>query len=156
MKRKFILQNLKPLSVNSTYYRSFNGVTKTSAANDWTHTIFYILSSEENARALRELRECFDPKLHVLYFSIFVLYPKSIFYTKAGVVNSKTIDLSNCEKSIIDAFCLKRYFNDPAPAGCQNLNTDDRYVTEMWSRKGVAEDGRHRIEVEIEIKNLIL
>lgn len=154
MKEKFILHGLKPLSVNSTYYRSFNGVTKTSAANDWTYTIFHILSSSENVEKLAKLRSEFDPKLHALSFDICVFYPKSIFYTKTGVINSKTIDVSNFEKSIVDVFCLKRHFDNPPPSGCQNLNTDDRYVTDMRSSKRPSEDGEPRIEVEIEIKTL--
>lgn len=154
MKRVFSLHGLKPLSVNSTYVRTLNGVMKTSAATEWFYSAFHILSSEENKQKLKELREYFDPKKHVYSFEIVALYPKKIFFTKQGTVNSKTIDVSNFEKSIIDIFCLKRYFNNPSPAGCENLNTDDRYVTDLTSRKAVSSDDEPRIEVEIYIKTL--
>jgi Endodeoxyribonuclease RusA len=146
VKRKFVLKDLKPLSINSTYHRTHHGVVKTQDARDWTYTIFHILSATENQEKLKELREFFDPSKHVFRVEIKALYPRAKLWRKGGGISAKSIDITNFEKSIVDIFWLPRNFQM-----CSNLNADDKYITEMRSSKVASEDDTSSIEVEIEI-----
>jgi hypothetical protein len=134
MRHTFILP-VKPLSINSTYY-SNKGHGKTADAQDWFHTVFYTLDKAVNQTKLTELRGFFDPTKHGLRFGITVFVPEKLLYTKdGGKLSSKTVDLSNLEKSIVDAFCLPAHAEKQAPYGCQNLQIDDRYVNRLFSCK---------------------
>lgn len=152
MTRQFVLHNIKPFSINATYYG--NGFIKTSKAREWAMDIFHRLSTPENEQALRELREAFNPKLHGFIFRMTAFYPRSQFYTKQGQISNKTFDMSNCEKGLIDLFCLPKHSISPSPVGCQNLQVDDRYIVELVSKKKCTDSEEPRIEVEIELVEL--
>lgn len=151
MKETFKLHGLRPLSVNSTYARTIGGVVKSSEARDWYYTAFHLLSSQENSERFAKLRAHFDPKKHIFKVHIRAYYPKAQFVTKQGAISSKTLDLTNTEKSIIDCLFLKRFYDQPTPQGCLNLNTDDKYILDLHSCKRIAQDDIHRIEVDVEI-----
>lgn len=152
MKARFVLKGLKPLSVNSTYIRTFNGVRKSVDATEWFRTLCFTLSRPEHQAKLAELRQHFDPKLHTFKVCLTTVYPASELLTKVGVISSKTQDLSNTEKSIIDVFFLPKFNAQPVPEGVPNLNADDKNITHLESRKTKAPDGVSRgLIVEIEI-----
>lgn len=154
MKRTLLLPDIKPMSVNAMYFRSFNGVSKTAKASDWTYEVFFALSSAENLLAMQDLRNHFDPNKHVLSFSITAAYSKEDLYTKKGQISARTQDCTNFEKSIVDCICLPKYYDQVAPQGCQNLNIDDRYITEVHSFKALSTSGRSALIVDIEIRDL--
>lgn len=150
MKRSFFLDNLRPFSINATYYG--NGFVKTSAAREWAMEVFHRLAGQE--QKFKELREFFDPKKHAYHVTMIANYPKAQFYTKQGLLSSKTFDLTNCEKGLIDLFWLPKHALSASPLGCQNLQMDDKYITQLISRKRATEDSEPSIEVEIEIVEL--
>lgn len=152
MKRSFVLQNIKPFSINATYYG--NGFIKTSKAREWALDVFYRLSTAENEAKFAELRAFFNIKKHGIAVRMTAYYPEAQFFTKQGTVSSKTYDLTNCEKGLLDLFMLPKHALNPAPLGCQNLQLDDRYVTELVSKKLPTKDAEPRIEVEIEVSEL--
>ena len=90
MKRQIKIENLKPLSINATYYGSGSGFVKTQKANEWMHEVFFQMDTEYNAEALTELREYFDPKLHCFSITLEAQYPKEIFMTKKKMISAKT------------------------------------------------------------------
>lgn len=129
------------------YYKGNFG--KTAAAKDWTYKVFHALSTPENLKKLQELREIFDPKIHCHYVSMWAVYPEKELYTKSGGVSARTQDCSNWEKPLLDCFFLPKYFTEPAPYGCLNLNTDDRSVVQLVSAKV---EGDRALIVEVSIK----
>jgi hypothetical protein len=149
MKQRLRLENLKPQSINSMYYGTGSGYTKTSEAKRWTMEVFFQLSLPENQAALRQLRETFDPQLHAFAVRMSATYPESIFMTKKGTVSSKTQDLSNWEKPLIDCLFLPKFNELSVPEGVPNINADDKYVVLMESRKQPGDC--YQIDIEVEI-----
>lgn len=148
MKRELWLPGLEPLSINSTYIRGHNGVVKSNAARNWTQTFFHKLATLENLQALKELRDTIDLKTQGYRLTITTVYPHEMFYTKKGELSSRTQDLSNTEKSLIDCLCLPKFSVEAPPYGAPNLMCDDKHVVELISRKTWGPKGVH-ITIEI-------
>ena len=149
MKQTLILP-LKAFSINSMYCK--NRAFKTQAYNDWAASVFHRLSSEENAAKLADLRESFDPKKHSYVVDLAFYYPSKVLYTKAGGLSARAHDISNIEKPLIDLIFLPVYHGRSVPNGCDNLNIDDKFISEMRSRKLAAEE--YRIEIELQIVHI--
>lgn len=154
MTKHFVLRDLKPFSINATYFRGHHGVVKTGGATDWTYQVFHQLDSENNQVALRELREFFNPKQHVYTLELCAVYPASEFITKAGEVSAKTQDITNWEKGLVDCFFLPKHFDRPAPYGVKNLNIDDKYVVSCKSTKASSGSSERGLLVTITIEPL--
>jgi len=132
------------------YYSQKN--IKTADAREWTAQILFALNDSKVEKALEDLRENFDPMRHSYKFDFTFYYPRHLFFTKKGDVSSKTLDQTNVEKPLQDILCSSQYFRRPCPEGAANLNINDRYVTDVISRKRPSE--AHSIEIEIEILDL--
>lgn len=146
---QFVLSGLSPFSINAMYYKGNFG--KTAAAKDWTYQVFHALNTKENLAKLQTLREAFDSKLHCHYVAMWAVYPNKELYTKAGGVSARTQDCSNWEKPLLDCLFLPKYFIEPAPYGCKNLNTDDRSVVQLLSAKV---EGPRALVINIQIKKI--
>lgn len=152
MKRSFVLQNIKPFSINATYYG--NGRIKTSEAREWEMNIFYRLSTPENEEKFSELRAAFDSSKHALSVLIVAYYPEVQFYTKKGNISNKIVlDMSNGEKLLLDCMMLSKHALKESPQGCQNLQIDDKELVNMLSFKRPTKSGEPRIEVTFQIVN---
>jgi Holliday junction resolvase RusA-like endonuclease len=118
---------------------------KSAAARDWTLEVINQMNQSHILNSLKELRDSFtDSKAYRISFEF--AYPESIMYTKKGTISSKTIDISNGEKHLLDILCLPKFFSE-----IQNLNIDDKFVVEMNSKKIVSENDRYYINITIEI-----
>jgi len=117
--------DIEPLSVNSTYYNNKNHGMN-SNAKSWFNSFLYQLKQYSNA--FTEMQEAFKDTQHVYCVEIQVLTPTHKLLTKEGKYTSKKVDLSNLEKSIIDALFLPKH-NAHTP----NLNVDDRYLQRLTS-----------------------
>lgn len=144
-----VILNLKPISINSVYGSIGQGFYKTSSATEWTYQVFDSLSQPETLEKLKKLREAFDPNLHTYRIKLIATYPHSEFITKKGQISSRTIDITNWEKPLIDCIFLPKFFDSVPPYGCANLNIDDKFLTEMHSKKKAGDE--YKIEIEIEI-----
>lgn len=147
MKKNLKIKNLKPLSINNTYY-NFN---LTSKARKWMDELFFQLNEQPNLDAMAELREVFEPEKHCFHIELTAYYPRDVFFTKKGTVSAKTHDITNWEKALVDCIFLKKHFEQPFPRGCKNLNTDDKYIVEMRSKKAPHSEGQYEITVGIEL-----
>lgn len=143
---------IKPFSINAMYYGDAR--TKTSQAREWSYQVFHQLSTLNNLNNMKDLREYFNPTKHQVSIEILVEYPKNIFFTKNGTISAKTIDITNFEKVITDLFFDKRYFDKEYPYGCKNLNIDDKYITELFSKKSFIESDVHIINYSVIINPL--
>lgn len=136
------------MSVNKLYIRGHNGVTKSSAARNWTTTLFHMLDKPEHVQAFADLRTAFDEKMHAYRVAITYSYPREVLLTKKGTMSARTVDAGNGDKVLIDCLFLAKHAVEPAPYGCQNLQTDDKAILQLTSRKAIGEPG---ISVDIEI-----
>lgn len=154
MTELFVLQNLKPLSVNMSYSNVGRSRVKSQDAIRWYAEVFFQLKMLENQQKLERLRSYFDYNKHAISVRLTAYYPRSQFVTKEGRISAKTIDITNWEKSIIDALLLSKFHERELPNGAPNMNTDDKYLLEMQSRKRIAHDDQYRIEAAITILDL--
>ena len=127
---------------------------KTQAYHEWTAQVFHRLSSADNLSMMKDLREFFDPLLHSYVLDLRFFYPSEVLYTKKGALSARAHDISNIEKPLIDLLFLPTYHDKPFPNGCKNLNIDDKFISEMSSKKLPADD--HRIEIDIQIQAISL
>lgn len=131
--RETIYIKQPPFSVNSMFYRDQR--IKTGAARDWERQVLHQLSWSSTSEKLAKLRDAFDPSKHAYKVTMIAYYPLKTFYTKAGSISAKTMDCSNWEKPLQDLIFSPRYFDQEPPAGCKNLNCDDKFVVSLLSKK---------------------
>ena len=148
--RRVITLKLKPFSINAMFCRDKRH--KTIEAQEWSCSILVALALKENKKKLKELRQHFDPMKHVYKVDLTFFYPKHVLYRKDGGISARAHDLSNVEKPLIDLVFLPMFYDRPSPYGAKNLNIDDKYVTDLRSRKRVGKD--FRIRVTLNIKDL--
>lgn len=148
MKRKFVL-SVRSYSVNKLYYRDQR--FKRQETYEWMAQVFNQLSLQEHQDNLKALKDFFDPKKHCLQFQIVEYYTAEKFTASNGEISSKTFDISNIEKPLIDLFCDSKYYDEPHPYGCKNLSINDKFVTELYSSKRLG--NFPRLEVSIKIKS---
>lgn len=142
---------LPSVSINSFYYANKRHGIR-AEAREWQSKFFHYLSSPENAAKLQTLQTAFNPKINGYIVNLAFGIPRSEFVNKAGTLSSRAIDLSNCEKSVIDILFLPKFYDLQSPYGCKNLKVDDKYLVGLSSRKYVS-DG-YEICIEIEMVNL--
>lgn len=135
--------DIEPMSVNQVYYgnRSHGW---TADAKEWSYRLIYQLSKHENQ--IKIINSLFDPKKHGLSVSFTVSYPD--FIKKAGGISSRTQDVDNVLKPMIDVLFNKKFNGTNIPYTCQNFNIDDKHIVELTSRK-VA--GPQKIVVEVAV-----
>lgn len=139
-----------PISINSTYHSDKrHGMTRD--AREWFANVFYQLSQPGPAAELARIRNNFDKSKHGVSVQLLWKVPASVLYTKAGDLSSRSIDLSNCEKSIIDALFLPKNFGTNVPYQCENLNIDDRYLRRLFSEKVASSDEAYELKVVLKL-----
>lgn len=146
MREDFRLMS-KPFSINAAFYGDAR--TKTASVREWAAQILHQLNSAENVEKMKRLREYFDENKHSIKLEICAIYPRSEFITKAGILSSRTIDVTNFEKLICDLFFDRQYFDKSSPYGVKNLNLNDKHVVEMNSKKTFHEHDHYILEFSI-------
>ena len=108
---------MKAFSVNQVSTRDVR--FKTGAYKAWASEFLYRISEYD----FSELQQAYEKHRGVLSVHIVAIYPEQIYYNSFGKISSKTFDVSNIEKPILDLL-----FNT-------SLGIDDRNVEWMTSRK---------------------
>ena len=140
----------KPVSINNFYYANKAHGIRTEA-KEWQSDLFIELAKNVNKEIITNLKAKFDPKIHGYKFVITYHAPASTYYNKKGELSSRQIDLSNCEKSLIDVFMLPKY---NGVYGACNLDMDDKWLIELSSKKLISADEFYYTTVLIEIISL--
>jgi hypothetical protein len=125
---------------------------KTTKAREWTMQVLHALNEPSIKEALADLRKAFNIKKHTYGLDLTFNYPSQVFKNKAGLISSKTMDISNVEKPLIDLLFLQKYFDLESPNGAENLNIDDKFLTELCSRKQSGE--YYSIDITIKLLDL--
>ncbi len=131
MRYDFVLPT-QAFSVNA--YRYSRGFAKTKEARLYEERVLEML---EEHKTLHDIADSFRAHGGAFKVSITCQYPKHVFYNQAGHVSAKTFDLSNCEKPILDLLFVNF------------MDVDDRFVTEMISKKEVGPTWAILITVEL-------
>lgn len=142
--------NSKPFSVNKAYYRNRQ---LTKDARKWRSTFLLQLQEANIQKSFDEFRNTFDPKIHGIKASYRFCMPKSILFTKQNLISARSCDLTNIEKLVQDNIFDKRFngreINDIL---IKNLDIDDKYITELNSRKIVSSvKNQFYIQVRLEL-----
>lgn len=123
---------IKPMSINN--YTFSDRRHKTPDARAWETQVNALLIEE---KGLVDLADDWNEHGGVFKVWLTFTYPYHIFRNKQGAISSKTIDLSNCEKNLID-----RIFGD-------QMDVNDKHIVELYSEK---KDGpSYDITVKIEL-----
>lgn len=138
--RKVIYVPGKAISVNSTYYGNKSHGMVPEAKKWFQNFLYYI---EKNSPKFESLKSNFDPAKHAFKVGIVYYVPSADLYNKQGLLSSRTVDLSNIEKSIVDALFLPKY------AEHGNLDLDDKYLTQLSSRKVKSPDNLPGLRISI-------
>lgn len=126
---------LEPFSINAVYYRDRRH--KTQAYRDWELSIFQCLNSPEIQQKLSNLRKAYNEDLHCFAVDFTFHFPNLL--NKAGKISSRVEDLSNVEKVLLDVLFLPKFHAQDFPFGVKNINSDDKYVLQLNSRKQLAD-----------------
>lgn len=108
----------KPFSVNAYYFRDLR--VKTKEARAWEAEVMELL--EEHRKALQDLVAPFSSTCS-FGVEFTAVYPKHVYYAQHGGISSKTIDITNFEKPLMDLI-----FKNV-------LELNDKYVVKCISRK---------------------
>jgi len=118
---------------------------------NWAHNILHLLNNDEIEAKLELIRTEFDPEKHRYVVDLIFNFPKHILFTQTKIMSAKAFDVSNVEKPLIDLIFLPKYFDRPSPYGAKNLNIDDKYISDLSSKKRATTDGTHSIDVTIQL-----
>jgi len=116
-------------SINNQYYadRKF-GMRK--EAKEYCYQVNWQINAHSNE--FEKFSKQFNPALHSLKVQFTHVYKE--FYNKAGHISSKCFDLTNTEKLLLDLLFDERHHGQ-APYKSPNLSINDKYVTELISKK---------------------
>lgn len=143
MRVKFLLPGIGPLSINQVYYGNrAHGWTK--EAKDWSYQLMYQISQHE--AQIKMIRDFFDPKRHGLELRIVIYFED--FIKSGGGISSRTQDIDNVLKPLIDILFNKKFHGTSVPYTCQNFNIDDKYIIDIHASK---RHGAKAIEVEVAV-----
>lgn len=137
MKELHLRLPIAPFSVNRMYYA--HKKICTVEYNEWRMRFLMLLGT--HASEIESFRSQFDIKSHM--YTVELTCEIAQYYTKSGDVSAKTMDISNCEKAVIDCLFLPKH-NSTA----LNLNVDDKYLMSLLSRKV---PGENWLDIKIQI-----
>jgi len=130
------------ISINAVYCRDRR--FKTTKYNEWEQHFFHHYAKHSDA--VTAFASQFQPLKHVMKLSLVFGVHRQSFYTKAGTVSAFSMDLSNCEKVVLDCLMLKKY---QGRGGATVIGHDDKFVTTLHSSKVPADS--FYIDVAFEI-----
>lgn len=140
---------MEPLSINKVHCRDVRYFT--TAFKDWSCNVLSHLGSDKNQKAVKAIKESFNEKKHYLKLDLKSYYPRDQMFTLGGSISSKTHDVSNIEKPLIDVVFTPKFHGAGSMKG-KNLNMDDKYIKKMSSEQYVGD--YHLMEILVEIREL--
>lgn len=140
-----------PQSLNSAYYLKGNGKVRTKESRAWGDKLLVRLQSYTTE--INSFLSIYDPSLHGIKIDLTHYIPATHYYNLERLISSRSADLSNVEKLLIDVLFDAR-FNGRVVGGktIQNLNINDKCIVEMRSRK--LPNTKYIIDVKIELVEL--
>lgn len=146
MKRqKIIIEGLKAVSINSAYYSNKKFGYK-SEVKDWIAQVCHQLGNDSNRAAIKNIRENFDFKKHS--YTVLIRYHTPKFYNLQGYISHSSMDVENICKTLLDVLFTPA-FHGNGHGLCENLNSDDCFISSLMVKKQPADDYKFEIEISI-------
>jgi hypothetical protein len=136
---------MRAFTLNQMYCRDMR--YKSAGYRQWEKLFFFNLSQKVPQNALKLIRDVFDPAKHAICLKITYYY--DYFWSADNIITSKTYDLSNSDKICVDLLFLPKFHKLPTPDGAPNLNTDDRSLVSLSSRKLPSKKGKDYMRISI-------
>lgn len=159
---KLMFSGVKPISINSAYYRNRK---LTQKARQYRSAILTQLQSQLSE--LHDIKSQFDATKHCLAVSYTFYIPEEYFYTKKGELSLRSQDLDNCLKLPQDFIFNPKYetqwLKDRKPrekplyksiSSLSNLAIDDKFIQRLEAQKLPTESNKYSLEVEIKLIDL--
>lgn len=126
---------MRTISINATYSRDMR--FKTSEYRAWATEFLNRIEQLDEYKSLLELGQIHKERGGIFSVSVIIEYPQHIFYNKDGAISSKTIDMSNGTKGLIDLL-----FG-------QVMETNDKHIVRLVEEKKAA--GTYGLRIKIEL-----
>lgn len=152
LKSQTLIISSKAFSINRMYHKNRSFIT--AEYKDWAAGIFDIIDKKPNKKRIKTMRDFFNPTLHRYVFTMITYFPYEILITQKGTMSAKAFDVTNIEKPLQDILTMPKYFDQKPPFGAENLNMDDKTVSDFISQKRVSLTGECYIEFKIDIELL--
>lgn len=112
---------------------------KTTAFKEWRELVFQLIMNDTQAmEGLKRLAEQFDTgAINCFKVCVTGFYPSVEFYNKQGAISSKTFDVTNVEKPLIDIIF----------GGVMNVN--DKNIFCLISTKEAAHQPQRTIHISV-------
>lgn len=124
---------VKAFSVNKMSARDIR--FKTSEYKEWATKVLALLQDMDEFKGLMEIADDFRAKGGEFEVFFTYMYPHHEFYTKNNIISSKTVDMSNGAKPLLDLI-----FGD-------TMDVNDKFVTKLTEAKCAGP--RHSIKIII-------
>jgi len=131
------------------YFNRSGKKVRSVDARNWSQVIFNELNKPYNQQQLKLCREMIEGGCRGLRIDMVVYYPYGKFFTQTGEISARTLDETNWEKPLVDLIMLPKYYDRPCPYGVENLNIDDKIVTDVTSKKRPIMNEEHSIVVKL-------
>ena len=144
-----VLIKSKPFSINAATYRDAS--IKTADYREWQAQVFHQLNNPVDLETFKAIKEQFDEKKNSFEVFITAFYPRDVFVTKENILSSRTIDVTNFEKLLVDLLFDKQYYSKPHPYGVRNICQNDKHIIDLHSKKRPHDLDHYLMHVEIRI-----
>lgn len=123
-----------PVSINSAYYNKANGKIRTKEYREWGDEL--LVQMRDYKSKFDEFLAAYDETKHGIAVDIVHTIPKRYYYTVEGLMSSRTPDITNIEKPLIDMIFDAKY-NGRIVKGKKvyNLAINDKNIVKMKSAK---------------------
>ncbi len=149
MKHRMLIP-IEPISINKVHCRDVRYYTV--AFREFAANVLHHLNSPRNQKAIAGIQESFNPQENYFRVTMKSYYPREQMFTKADAISSKTQDVSNIEKPLIDVVFTKKFHGSDTVMKGKNINIDDKYIKALTSLQLVGDS--HLIELTVEIRPL--
>lgn len=138
-----------PFSINSAYYNKGNGKVRTAECRRWGDAVLEQLQSY--SEEMKEFTAAFEVKLHGIDVELTHFIPEKFYYNYEKTISSRSPDITNIEKLLIDLVFDARFFgrNDASGKKIVNLNINDKNIVSCLSKKLPSYE--YRVELKISI-----
>ena len=129
------LLNCPAFSINKLYYATKK--SRTQDARNWSALVFQEMAMPYNNQQLMKFKGLYDPKTMAIGLNLTFRFPEAILFNKSGTLSSRAPDCSNIEKPLQDLLFEPRFNDRPVPMGAPNLEMNDKFVTDLNSKRRV-------------------
>lgn len=140
-----------PFSINSAYYLKGNGKVRTAECRQWGDAVLGQLQSYRDE--MRQFTAEYDRSKEAVTVNILFKIPTNKYYTYEKTISSRSTDLTNVEKLLVDLIFDARFFGRTVNGQkIINLNINDKDIVDLVSSKRPS----YKYNIQIIIDKILL